>query len=136
MNVESTHVAASLHQHPTREPQAHTAWANGLVFRTEYDRHASDPAYVELIDELSGRNPALRVWWAEHAVRPLEPTLKHSATRSWARSDSCRRNRAWPQLVPVPADPDSGRRSHQAHPGRRHLGVRGADLGVLPTDVW
>jgi transcriptional regulator with XRE-family HTH domain len=53
-----------------------TARANLLDFRTEYARHAGDPAYTALVDELLARSEALRAWWAEHKVQPLEPVHK------------------------------------------------------------
>jgi transcriptional regulator with XRE-family HTH domain len=53
-----------------------TARANLLDFRTEYDRHPDDPAYQQLIDDLSRRSDALRGWWAEHGVQAPEPVRK------------------------------------------------------------
>jgi hypothetical protein len=53
-----------------------TARANLLDFRTEYARHAGDPAYTALVDELLDRSEVLRAWWAEHKVQPLEPVRK------------------------------------------------------------
>jgi hypothetical protein len=53
-----------------------TARANLLDFRTEYDRHPDDPAYQQLIDDLSRHSDALRGWWAEHGVQAPEPVRK------------------------------------------------------------
>jgi transcriptional regulator with XRE-family HTH domain len=53
-----------------------TARANLLDFRTEYDRHPDDPAYQQLIDDLSRRSDALRDWWAGHEVQAPEPVRK------------------------------------------------------------
>jgi transcriptional regulator with XRE-family HTH domain len=53
-----------------------TARANLLDFRAEYARHAGDPAYTALVDELLERSAVLRGWWAEHKVQPLEPVHK------------------------------------------------------------
>jgi uncharacterized protein len=59
-----------------REQWAVTARANLLDFRTEYARHADDPSFRQLIDQLSSRSDMLRTWWAEHAVQAPEPVQK------------------------------------------------------------
>ena len=64
--------------------RTHPAWqanarANLLDFRSEYDRHADDPAFTGLIEELGQRSDLLRTWWAEHGVQPPEPVRKRLA---------------------------------------------------------
>jgi transcriptional regulator with XRE-family HTH domain len=59
-----------------REQWAVTARATLLDFRTEYARHADDPSFRQLIDQLSSRSDMLHTWWAEHAVQAPEPVQK------------------------------------------------------------
>ncbi|MEV0942096.1 helix-turn-helix transcriptional regulator [Micromonospora wenchangensis] len=62
---------------PTAPPAWHrNAHANMLDFRSEFDRHSGDPAFVALVEELTTTNPAFRGWWADHDVQVLEPTRK------------------------------------------------------------
>jgi len=58
------------------EQWAATARANLRDFRIEYARHAGDPSFRELIDQLSARSDALQTWWAEHSVQAPEPVRK------------------------------------------------------------
>ena len=65
-----------------RDNPAREATARNLVarFRSEYARHAGEPAYEEFIAELHERSPRFAQWWGEHEVTDTQrgtKTLEH-----------------------------------------------------------
>jgi len=49
-------------------------------FRSEYARHAGEPAYEQFIAELAGRSPHFVRWWGEHEVNDTQrgtKTIEH-----------------------------------------------------------
>jgi transcriptional regulator with XRE-family HTH domain len=59
-----------------------TARANLLDFRTEYARHAGEPAYDSLVARLLDRSETLRTWWAQHEVEAPAPMHKQIPHRT------------------------------------------------------
>jgi len=53
-----------------------TARANLLDFRRAYAGREHEPAFAELVDDLTSSSAAFRSWWAGHDVNALEPALK------------------------------------------------------------
>ena len=53
-----------------------TAHANLLDFRRAYAGREHEPAFAELVDDLTSSSAAFRSWWAGHDVNALEPALK------------------------------------------------------------
>jgi hypothetical protein len=50
-------------------------------FRSEYARHAGEPAYERFIAELGERSPRFVQWWGEHEVTDVQrgtKTLEHA----------------------------------------------------------
>jgi transcriptional regulator with XRE-family HTH domain len=39
------------------------------LFRVTHDLHASDPAFIELVERVRGHSPEFKKWWAAHDVR-------------------------------------------------------------------
>ena len=65
-----------------RDNPGREATARNLVarFRSEYARHAGEPAYEEFIAELHERSPRFAQWWGEHEVTDTQrgtKTLEH-----------------------------------------------------------
>jgi transcriptional regulator with XRE-family HTH domain len=62
---------------PSRQDTARNMVAR---FRSEYARHAGDPAYEEFIAELSERSEWFTEWWGEHEVNDTQrgtKTIEH-----------------------------------------------------------
>ncbi len=62
---------------PGREATARNMVAR---FRSEYARHAGEPAYEQFITELGERSPQFAQWWEEHEVTDTQrgtKTLEH-----------------------------------------------------------
>ena len=65
-----------------RDNPGREATARNMVarFRSEYARHAGEPAYEEFIAELHERSPRFAQWWGEHEVTDTQrgtKTLEH-----------------------------------------------------------
>jgi transcriptional regulator with XRE-family HTH domain len=58
---------------PGREATARNAVAR---FRTEYARHAGEPAYEQFISELGERSQWFTAWWGEHEVNDTQRGTK------------------------------------------------------------
>ncbi len=68
---------------PARYNSGREATARNMVarFRSEYARHAGEPAYEQFIAELAQRSPRFTQWWGEHEVTDTQrgtKTIEHA----------------------------------------------------------